>query len=115
MDYKIISAGETGTVILAGECTIQHAAELKDVFMKSQASAGSLLLNLEGVTGADVSFFQLLCSAHRSLVKSDRSLRLTGGIPSLLKQAATDGGYGNEACCTGADGTCLWAKIRGDE
>lgn len=114
MNFEKDASGGQGTLTLAGELTIQCAGDLKDTILRLQESVESLLLNLEGVSGADISCLQVLCSAHRLSVKANKQLGFTGGIPAAFKQAVADAGYAKEVCCTDGCGTCLWAIIRGE-
>jgi ABC-type transporter Mla MlaB component len=114
MNFAINASGDASTLILNGEANIQCAADFRDVLIKLQESEGNILINLAGMTGADISFMQLLCSAHRSSVKLNKCLKVTGSIPSWLKQAAKDAGYEKEVCSIDMGGYCLWAKIRGE-
>lgn len=114
MNFKkdISNAGDV--LVLEGELTIHHSNELKEALKDLQDTTDNLLLNLEGVTAADLSCLQLLCSAHRSSLKTNKEIKLTGDIPVMLKQMATDAGFIMEACRTDAGGSCLWKKIRGE-
>ena len=114
MNFEKDVSGRQGTLTLDGELTIQCAGELKDSLVKSQESVESLLLNLEGVAGTDISCLQVLCSAHRASVKSNKQLGFTGSIPASFKQTVRDAGYAKEVCCTDGCGSCLWAIIRGE-
>ncbi len=113
MNFEKDASGKQGTLMLIGELTIQCAGELKDSLIKSQEAVESLLLNLEGVEGADIPCLQLLCSAHRTAVRANKRLSFTGAIPLSFRQTVRDAGYAKGACRTDGDGSCLWDKIGG--
>ncbi len=102
------------TLILNGELNIQCAGELKAVLVRSQQSPHGLLLNLEDVTEADLTCLQLLCSAHRSSVTSDKRFALTGDIPGSFRQVVQAAGFAEKVCCRpdGAGDACLWTAVR---
>ena len=114
MNFEINSTGDTSTLNLNGEVNIQCAADFWEALIKLQESGENILLNLTNVTGADISFMQLLCSAHRSSVKLNKCLKVTGSIPSWLKQAAKNAGYEKEVCNSSMGQYCLWAEIGGE-
>ncbi len=114
MNFERDASGGQGTLTLAGELTIQSAGALRDTVLQAQAGVERLLVNLEGVTGVDISCLQVLCSAHHLSVSADKQLGFTGGIPAVFRQAVADAGYAKEVCCTDGRGTCLWAIIRGE-
>src|SRR5574340_1114595 len=113
MNVAIDVSEDAGTLVVNGIINIQCAAALKDELIKLQVSGKNILLNLEGLTGADISFLQLLCSAHRSSIKLNKCLNVTGSIPPWLKQAVRNAGYDADVCSADTGGSCLWAKVGG--
>jgi anti-anti-sigma regulatory factor len=98
------------TLLLEGDLTIQNARELRDAVLRAQEKGASVSLNLEKVTGADVSCLQVFCSAHRSLVKSGRRLSLLRPVPAPFMQAVRETGYERErGCALDTHHTCLWS------
>jgi len=111
MDWVKDDSGQTATLRLDGELTVQRASELKGVLLDAQEGVERLFLNLEGVTGADVSGLQLLCSAHRSAVKSNKCLSVTDKASAPFVKAVRDAGYEREQGCPFDPGqTCLWRR-----
>lgn len=109
MDLRVEDSGDAKVLILNGELTIEHADELKDALAKSLNSAGHVVLNIEGASNVDLSCLQLLCSTHRTAVRSNKVLSLSGGYSGPFKQAVTDLGYFRSIGCSLDTGnTCIW-------
>ena len=66
MDGIKEDSGKACTLRLEGELGIQRASELKKILLEAQGGSKNLILNLEGVTGTDVSGLQLLCEIGRA-------------------------------------------------
>lgn len=99
-------------VVMEGEMTIEHAASLRDSLLKSLEGADNIVLDLNNVTTVDLSFLQLLCSAHRTSVKAQKSMEMKSDYPESLKQAVREAGYSRHFGCTlESDSTCLWKGI----
>ncbi len=90
----------TVTLVVSGRATIQFAAELKGRLVDAIHSAATVEVDVSGVTRVDASFFQLLCSAHRTALAGGKSLCLAASLPDDFICAATAIGYGQ------ADGNC---------
>lgn len=97
----------TGSNVHAdGVVTIEQAAELKAALVDALASAESVFLDMAGVTEADVTCIQLLCSACRSAGMQDKKLGVTG-MSGYLYSTAAKGGFGSTGCGTAP---CLWRQ-----
>ncbi|MEW6669064.1 MAG: STAS domain-containing protein [Thermodesulfobacteriota bacterium] len=107
-------AGDCVVLMLEGDLTIQNARELREAVLRAQETAASLSLNLEKVTAADVSCLQVLCSAHRTLVKSRRRMSLLKPLPAPFVRSVQEAGFERErGCALDSHHTCLWC-IGGD-
>ncbi len=82
---------EGGKLVLEGEFTIEHAAALKDCLSDAAAAGRPLLVDLAGVTRADVSLFQLLASLAKTLRERDAELQCSGMNEHLSSLAASAG------------------------
>ena len=100
-------SGETGSLVIEGQMTVEHAEELKMIFLKALENKGSLDITLERVDKVDLFGLQVLCSAHRSAMKAGKELNLTGEQPEALRDAIVMTGYGRNAACS-AGKTCPW-------
>ncbi len=111
MDYKIEANGNALVLILNGEATIDAAGELKKMLLNSIESADDIVINIEGLTAVDLSFLQLLCSAHRSCLKLKKNLSLSNGRPNFYNRIVRNAGYSRQKGCElDSDNSCLWKR-----
>lgn len=104
---RIEQPGEFGSLIIEGEMIIDHAEELRRFFVDALGSKGSLDMNIEGVSKVDLFGLQVLCSAHRSALKSSRELTLNGKQPEAFRHAIQQSGFGCYAGCS-VNNLCPW-------
>jgi len=94
---------------LAGEMTIQYAGRLREVLLKAFAEREELSLDLEGITEADVACLQVLCTAHKTFLTSNKALKTIGQTAAPFEQAVNDSGYRRKmGCHADPDRNCLW-------
>lgn len=99
------------SIRFAGNLTIEHAAELQQVLMESLDRGDSLCLVFENVAEVDVSFLQLLCSAHRTAVKTGKTLVLDRHRPEPLRLIVMEAGFvRQEGCVLDVHHTCIWKE-----
>ena len=109
ISFEMGSKSEVGVLSLDGELTLQRADELRAALMSSLSSADHLVLNVESVTGIDLSCLQLLCAAHRSSEKLNKRLTITGERPDVFRRVVEDAGYLRHVGCVIDQGkSCLW-------
>jgi anti-anti-sigma regulatory factor len=107
----LTEVNDNNSIRFAGELTIEHAAELQTVLMESLDRLDRLCLLFENVTAVDISFLQLLCSAHRSAVKNNKILWLDRHRPEPLKLTVIEAGFGRqEGCVLDVHQTCIWKE-----
>jgi anti-anti-sigma regulatory factor len=113
MDFQIEASTKTGRLILNGEMGIQHAAALKDQLLNVQESVEHLDLDVQSVTGLDVSALQILCSAHRSFMKLRKEITFAGPLPPVWTDFMEVAGFARgKGCSVDSNSTCLWMKKR---
>jgi anti-anti-sigma regulatory factor len=106
---------ETKTLTLDGECTLDRAVELKAVLLEALKDGGDLLLNLEKVTAVDLSFLQLLCSAHRAALNNGNGFALCPSPSTALIEAAESAGFfRNMGCQDAPNKECLFMEVMRD-
>jgi anti-anti-sigma factor len=98
-----------GILRLEGELNIQHAGELKETFLKAFTETEHLSLDLEGVTAVDIACLQVLCSAHKTFLASNKELKTIGRTAAPFERAVDDSGYRRKmGCHADPDQNCLW-------
>ncbi len=96
-------------IALEGELVIQRIQEIRQQVLTAFQRAGSLELDLSGVTAIDTTGLQLLCSAHRSALKNGSSFRITTPVPAALASVWRGLGLEREhGCVLDRNATCLW-------
>jgi len=106
---------ETRTLALDGECTLDRAIELKEVLLEALKDGGDLLLNLEKVTEVDLSFLQILCSAHRTASSFRKRFTLCPSPSAALIEAAESAGFlRNMGCQNAPNKECLFMEVMKD-
>lgn len=98
-------------LLFDGEVTIQRVAELKTQLSEALAGTDCLTLNLKDVSRADLTFLQLLCSAHRTAQKAGKEMCLAE-IPDAVEKAVADAGFirENMGCGQECSDNCLWIE-----
>jgi ABC-type transporter Mla MlaB component len=113
MDYRIEKSDDVDILTIQGALTIEHAAEFRAALMELMESAEHPALNLEGVTDADLTCLQLLCSAHRTVTSSNERLTLDGAFPLGIRRASKAAGFSRHTgCSAGPEENCLWIEKR---
>lgn len=108
--FEIIEGEDRATLVVNGEVTIQNALGFFDVLDEWIEKSDTLELNLGGVAEADLTCLQLLCSAHRALIKMKKNLIVTGGeLPEAISKVAREAGFLRErgGCGEGIH-RCMW-------
>lgn len=106
IDYSLDEHGATAVLKLTGPATVQQAQKIHAALLEIVGKAQHLTLNVSGVTGADLTFLQLMCSAHRRLQRSGGVITLAGPVSEGLRQAIISAGF--VGCAGGNDKSGLW-------
>jgi len=106
LEFKLEEGG-TGKLILDGDMTVQRAGELKTALIEALDKATSVVIDMEHITDADLSFLQLLCSAHRTSLKINKTVSLSENAPQFFWDTVKKAGYScKDPGCD--DQNCLW-------
>ena len=94
-------------IVAGGRLTHSHAGLMHEQFREALAGSGRVDLFLHDVLEADLTFLQLLCSAHRTAAASGAVFTMGGldadsPVGRLIGKAGAERGAG---CPAG----CLWA------
>lgn len=109
MHSDMVRSAEECVVKLRGDLTVEHAHEMKSVFLEALQSNERVVVELEGITDVDLSFLQLLCSAHRTSMRLNKSLTLLSEQSDIFRQAVRDAGFSRIlGCHEDPQKACLW-------
>jgi anti-anti-sigma regulatory factor len=105
------SSGKTAVVMVGGKLSIDRAAELREIFAKALDESEQVVVEFGECKAMDLSFLQLICSAHRSAVQAGRTLKLGDTLPALWAETAETAGYFRlKGCDLDRDCSCLWIR-----
>ena len=103
---------DTGTLRLEGDLTIERTTKLLEVLRHALAVSDRIVVEFGEVSTVDLSFLQLLCSAHRTAVAKGKQFFFAGDRPDFLSDAAEQAGFIRKRKCQmnpeGQD--CLWLR-----
>ncbi|HET6419949.1 MAG TPA: STAS domain-containing protein [Geobacteraceae bacterium] len=114
MIHSFTQSGDASVLALGDSLTIEDAAELRSVIAEALAAATHLVLDLAGVPTADLCCLQLFCSAHRTAVRSGKTLELRN-VGEAFANGTEEAGYARqESCLDGPYAGCLWIEQAGE-
>ena len=110
MTFTVDDSQKEGSLVADGSLTVQQAAEFKDALTKALNEVDSLEINLDNVTEVDLTCLQLLCAAHKTCMKTNKTLKISHQHTEALKEAVKNAGYERHRGCkeAGGDNQCLW-------
>ena len=112
IDIKAEESDKNTTLTIGGELTVQNASALQGIFIRSLESSSNLTINLEGVTDIDLSFLQLLCSAHRTSTDLKKNLTLSGACSEVFRDVVRSAGFlRRTGCANDRNKKCIWAEM----
>ncbi len=85
--------GDSIVLEIAGKCTVEHAATLRDGLLAAVNSGKDLSLDISRVEEVDITFLQLLLSAALTLERGGRSLACAGKPSATAMHAARVSGF----------------------
>ncbi|MGD0819456.1 MAG: STAS domain-containing protein [Desulfomonilia bacterium] len=108
---KIDKIDNDNTMILRvqGALSIQDASALRDCLLKALGSTESLVIDLSGAEAIDLACLQVLCSAHKTFSKAQKSIGITGELPEGIVRSLSSVALVPDACDRESHGPCLWA------
>jgi len=94
-----------------GELTVAHATVLKREIVESLQTGDNIELDIDQATKVDLSFLQLICSAHRTMCKDGKVLTLKKPFDPLFLQAIQEAGFDRiKNCRFHTTGECLFVE-----
>jgi ABC-type transporter Mla MlaB component len=106
--------GNKETITVSGDLTVSHAREMRALLLEAIQSAGEIAVILDHITEVDVTFPQLLCSAHRTAAAMQKRLSVNGVSEMPLSGLLQNQGFYRQVGCSEASGIeCLWRSTEG--
>jgi ABC-type transporter Mla MlaB component len=99
----------SGTLTLDGDLTLSQAEELRMLLIKAIINVDKLFLALGDIGEIDLSCLQLLCSAHRSAIRMNKTIAFAGAWTEPFRKAIQQSGYARTVGCNlDCSGSCIW-------
>ena len=106
ISVNIANDGQKAKLSVSGSLTVQYASNLLDTLRDIAAANQNLDVEVGEVDSVDMTFFQLMCSAHRTFSAADKHFLLKQGKNNLLKKGAASGFLRHKGCSRDKFGTC---------
>ncbi|MBE0504724.1 MAG: STAS domain-containing protein [Desulfuromonadales bacterium] len=112
MKMHEVEAGEMVTLQWSGDLTIRRIAELKGQIEEALATATHISIEIGADAESDMTVLQLLCAAHRTAARQEKSLQLCGKIPEQFRSVMNLAGFSRHiGCARDKAGCCLWKLV----
>jgi ABC-type transporter Mla MlaB component len=115
-DIRRRQEGDRMIVTVGGDLTVSSAAALKAELVAALQAASAVEVVVESILGLDVSFPQLLCSAHRTAAARNKTLTVTGLAQERLNTMLLQSGFSRQTGCQeNTRACCLWLNVQAPE
>lgn len=109
MKQQRMDAGKMVTLQWSGDLTVRRIAELKAQVQQALATATQVSIAIAAGSECDMTTLQLLCAAHRTAGRQEKTLQLCGEIPEQFKMIMDLSGFSRHiGCPRDQSGCCLW-------
>ena len=102
---------KTTRLCFEGELTIKRASEIRGQIIESLSKFQHVEVEIGDVANVDLSYLQLMCSAHRFAAKNGKKITLINQDGSLFSEIKLIAGFvtGKE-CGFDRKNNCLWME-----
>lgn len=115
-DIQRKQEGDRAIVTVSGDATVSSAAALKKELVAALQAASAVDVVVENITAADITFLQLLCSAHRTAAARNKALTVTGLAQERMSAMLLRTGFSRQTGCQENTRTsCLWLCVQAPE
>jgi anti-anti-sigma regulatory factor len=96
-------------LIVSGSLTVKHAKALKAALLEAVQNAPAVEVDVENIGDLDVSFVQLVCSAHRMVADLNKQMTITGiDQERFSRMLGRLGFFRHIGCHESTRKSCLW-------
>ncbi len=104
-------ANKNGREVLtvSGSLTVKHAKALNAALLEAVRSAPAVEVDVENIDDVDISFAQLVCSAHRMAADLNKQMTITGlEQERFSRMLGRFGFFRHIGCHESTRKSCLW-------
>lgn len=109
--HRIVKKSNNDEYILSfeGELNIDYIDAIKNALMEALSQKKRITLSFEDAEAVDISFFQILCSFHKSAELKGIRFSVSLRIPEFIKKSAVVFGFSRHmTCANGKINSCFW-------
>jgi anti-anti-sigma regulatory factor len=108
-DIRNINKNGREVLIVGGALTVKHAKALRTALLETVRNAPAIEVDVENIDDVDISFAQLLCSAHRMAADMNKQMTITGLEQERFSQLLGRLGlFRHIGCNESTRKSCLW-------
>jgi ABC-type transporter Mla MlaB component len=108
-DIRHTTENGRDVLTISGALTVKHAKALKAALLEAVRNSPAVDVNVENISELDVTFAQLVCSAHRMAAGLNKQLTITGLEQERFSQMLTRFGFlRHTGCLENTRMSCLW-------
>lgn len=112
---RIAGPDTKGELIMGGKLTVEFAADIRAKLIEAFTKGDEISVRLEEDAEADLSFLQVLCSAHRTALDAKKTFELNAAAAPGFRRAVKQAGYvRTQGCVLELEKDCLW-MLRGEQ
>jgi anti-anti-sigma regulatory factor len=105
-----------GELVLEGRLTIENAERIRGRLIDALDKSDHVVVDLGVDIEVDLSFLQLLCSAHYTAAAANKTFRLKKAPSGIFRRVIREAGYLRKTGCSrDRKKTCLWAMEGANE
>jgi hypothetical protein len=106
-DFRVLGPDQGGELTFGGSLTIENASALRKKLISALIKADTLKVFIDADASVDVSFLQLLCSAHRTASNLGKVFAFGREATGNFLTAVNGAGFFRSRGCAMVK-TCLW-------
>ena len=112
-DIRQSQAGDRAIVTVSGVLTVPHAKAVRQALLEAMQGAAAVEVVVENIADLDVSFPQVVCSAHRMAANLNKELTITGTEQAPFSDMLRRSGFIRQiGCRENTRSSCLWLRER---
>ena len=108
-DFSFVRLDREGEALISGALKIENAAEIRMKLIDMIGKEDRVVITIGEGAEADLSFFQIICSAHRTAVKMGGYFGVAPVRPQAFVRSSRAAGFPREkGCACDLHGNCVW-------